>query len=152
MRLATMRVLLLKNFYFVPFFKSSAETSHMPAVIYTQPELASIGLIETAARAKYSDIRTVHFDFDENDRAIAEGATKGGVKLVARKNGTILGASIVGEGAGDLIQMVGIVMANKLKIIAFTKMISPYLAAARLCAAPRALGIRTRYLAQNHKN
>ena len=118
--------IIIKNFYFVPFFKASAETGHMPAVIYAQPELASIGLTEAAAKAKHADIRTVHFDFDENDRAIAERSTKGAVKLVARKNGTIVGASIVGEGAGDLIQMVGLAMANKLKIIAFTKLISPY--------------------------
>ena len=118
--------IIIKNFYFVPLFKSSAETDHMPAVIYSQPELASIGLTEAAAKAKFGSIRSVHFDFDENDRAIAERSIKGGVKIVARKNGTILGASIVGEGAGDLIQMVGLAMANKLKIIAFTKLISPY--------------------------
>jgi pyruvate/2-oxoglutarate dehydrogenase complex dihydrolipoamide dehydrogenase (E3) component len=117
---------LIKNFYFVPFFKSSVETNNMPAVIYTQPELATIGLSEAAARSKFSDIKVVHFDFDENDRAIAERSTKGGVRLVARKSGKILGASIVGEGAGDLIQMVGLAMGNNLKIIAFTKLISPY--------------------------
>lgn len=118
--------IIIKNFYFVPFFKSSAETEYMPAVIYAQPELASIGLTEVAARANYTDIRTVHFDFDENDRAIAERSTKGAVKIVARKNGTVLGASIAGEGAGDLIQIIGLAMANKLKIIALTKLISPY--------------------------
>ena len=117
---------IIKNFYFVPFFKASAETCHMPAVIYAQPELASVGLSEKEARQKHSDVRIVHFDFDENDRAIAERSTKGAVKFIARKNGQVLGASIVGEGAGDLIQIIGLGMANKLKIIAFTKLISPY--------------------------
>ena len=118
---------IIKNFYFVPFFKASAETGHMPAVIYTQPELASIGLSEQAARAKYNaDVRVVHWEFDENDRAIAEKSTGGGVKIIARKNGVILGASIVGEGAGELLQIIGLAMANKMKIIAFTKLISPY--------------------------
>ena len=50
----------------------------------------------------------------------------GGVKIIARKNGRILGASVVGEGAGELIQLVGLAMANNMKIVAFTKMISPY--------------------------
>ena len=118
--------IIIKNFYFVPFFKASAETCHMPAVIYAQPELASVGLSEKEARQKYGDVRVVDWDFEENDRAIAERATKGAVKFIARKNGQILGASIVGEGAGDLIQIIGLGMANKLKIIAFTKLISPY--------------------------
>ncbi len=118
--------IIIKNFYFVPFFKASAETGNMPAVIYTAPELANIGLSEARAREKYSDIKTVHWDFEENDRAIAERSTTGGVRLVARKNGKILGASIVGEGAGDLIQIVGLAMVNNLKIIGLTKLISPY--------------------------
>lgn len=118
--------IIIKNFYFVPFFKSSAETNNMPAVIYTAPEIASVGLSEAQAREKHSDIRTVHWEFNENDRAIAERSTEGAVKLIARKNGLIVGGSIVGEGAGDLIQMVGLAIGNKMKIVAFTKLISPY--------------------------
>ncbi len=117
---------IIKNFYFVPFFKASAETNNMPAAVYTQPELASIGLTEKSARGKYSDIKTVHFDFAENDRAIAERSTKGGVKIIAQGNGRIVGASIVGEGAGELIHIISLAMANKMKIIHLTKMISPY--------------------------
>ena len=117
---------IIRNFYFVPFFKASAETNAMPASIYTSPELASIGMTERAAKSKYQSVRTIHWGFEENDRAIAERSTRGSVKIIARANGRILGASIVGEGAGDLIQMVGLAMANKMKIIALTKMISPY--------------------------
>lgn len=118
--------IIIKNFYFVPFFKASAETNNMPAAVYTQPELASVGLTEKSARGKYSDVRTVHFGFDENDRAIAERSTKGAVKIIARGNGLIIGASIVGEGAGELIHIISLAMANKMKIINLTKMISPY--------------------------
>ncbi|MCF6219545.1 MAG: FAD-dependent oxidoreductase [Robiginitomaculum sp.] len=117
---------IIKNFYFVPFFKASAETNNMPAAVYTQPELASIGLTEKSARGQYSDIKPVHFDFSENDRAIAERSTKGGVKIIAQGNGRIVGASIVGEGAGELIHIISLAMANKMKIIHLTKMISPY--------------------------
>ena len=118
---------IVKNFYFVPFFNSSADTEQMPAAIYAQPELANIGYSEASAREKFGDdVRTVHWEFDENDRAIAERGTQGAVKLVARKNGRIIGASAVGEGAGEMIQIVALAMANKLKIIAFTKYISPY--------------------------
>ena len=117
---------IIKNFYFVPFFKASAEINNMPAAVYTQPELASIGLTEKSARGKYSDIKVVHFDFEENDRAIAERSTKGAVKIIARSNGRIVGASIVGESAGDLIHIISLAMANKMKIVHLTKMISPY--------------------------
>lgn len=117
---------IIKNFYFVPFFKASVETNNMPAAIYAQPELASIGLTEKSARGKYANVRVVHFDFEENDRAIAERSTKGGVKIIARGNGRIVGASIVGEGAGELIHIISLAMANKMKIIHLTKMISPY--------------------------
>ena len=118
--------IIIKNFYFVPFFNASAETEIMPAVIYSQPELASIGMSEQLARETHSDVRVVKWDFDENDRAIAERNMAGGVKIIARKNGKILGASIVGESAGDLIQIVAVAMANKTKIIGLTKIISPY--------------------------
>ncbi|NNC35887.1 MAG: dihydrolipoamide dehydrogenase [Acidimicrobiales bacterium] len=119
--------IIIKNFYFVPFFNSSADTEQMPAAIYSEPELANIGYSEAAAREKYGDaVRVVHWEFEENDRAIAERDTDGGIKIICRKNGRIIGASAVGSGAGDLIQMVGLAMGNKMKIIAFTKYISPY--------------------------
>lgn len=118
--------IIIKNFYFVPFFKSGASPNHMPAVIYGEPELAAIGLSEAQAREKYANIRTVRWKFEENDRAIAERDTRGAVKLTALKNGLVVGASIVGAGAGDLIQIVGLAMANKQKVIHLTKLISPY--------------------------
>ncbi len=118
--------IIIKNFYFVPFFKASAQTNALPAVIYTQPELASIGLSEAGARRQFADIKTVHWDFAENDRAIAERASVGGIKIIARGNGRIVGASIVGEAAGELIQIIALAMANNMKIIHLTKMISPY--------------------------
>lgn len=118
--------IIIKNFYFVPFFKSGVSTKFMPACIYTGPELAAVGLSEQTARATYSDVRMVQWNLDENDRAIAERQTDGGVKIMARKNGLILGASIVGENAGEIIQIIGLAMSAKMKIIDLTKMIAPY--------------------------
>ena len=65
------------------------------------------------------------FPFHENDRAIAEGKTAGECKLVLHK-GKLVGASIVGEGAGDILQIVGLAMSNGLKLTALTNFISPY--------------------------
>ena len=121
---------LIRNFYFSPPFMgdwlSKANTARMPAAIYSEPEIGSIGLTEKAAKEAGHDVRTVSWDFEENDRAIAERSNHGGVKIVATKKGKILGASIVGEGAGDLIQMISVAMTNKVKISGLAQIISPY--------------------------
>ncbi|MEL6662462.1 MAG: FAD-dependent oxidoreductase [Pseudomonadota bacterium] len=105
---------------------SKASSLPLPAVTYTSPEVAQIGLTEVEAREQYGDdFKTSSFPFHENDRAIAEGHTKGEAKLIIRK-GKILGASIVGDGAGDILQLVGVAMSNGLKVKDLTNFISPY--------------------------
>lgn len=109
-------------------FKQGSKASDLPlpSVTYVAPEVAQVGLTEAEAREQYGDsVTTSSFPFHENDRAIAEGKTLGEAKLVIRK-GKILGASIVGEGAGDIIQIVGYGMSNKLGVQSLTNFISPY--------------------------
>ena len=121
---------LIRNFYFSPPYMgdmlSSAKTDRMPAAIYTAPELASIGLTEAAAKEAGHNVRCVSWDFEENDRAIAERSDKGHVKIVATTKGKILGASIVADGAGELLHMISIAMTNKVKISGLAQIISPY--------------------------
>lgn len=110
------------------FFKQGSKASSLPlpAVTYTSPEVAQVGLTEAEAREKFGDaVKTSAFPFHDNDRAIAEAKTLGEAKLVIHK-GKLVGASIVGEGAGDIIQMVGLAMSNGLKLTALTNFISPY--------------------------
>lgn len=105
---------------------SVASDLPLPAVTYVSPEVAQVGLTEAQAREQYGDsVTTSSFPFHENDRAIAEGKTLGEAKLIIRK-GKILGASIVGDGAGDIIQIVGYGMSNKLGVQSLTNFISPY--------------------------
>lgn len=107
--------------------RSRVDDLPLPAVTYSEPELAQIGKTEAEARADYGDkIRVEEFGFEENDRAIAEGDVTGGIKLITDKSGKILGASILGTGAGDIIQMLALGMSNKLKLRDFTNFISPY--------------------------
>jgi pyruvate/2-oxoglutarate dehydrogenase complex dihydrolipoamide dehydrogenase (E3) component len=110
------------------FFKqgSTAASLPVPAVTYTSPEIAQIGLTEAEARKKFGDgVKTSAFPFHDNDRAIAEGRTLGEAKLVLHK-GKLVGASIAGDGAGDILQLVSVAMSNGLKLTALTNFISPY--------------------------
>jgi pyruvate/2-oxoglutarate dehydrogenase complex dihydrolipoamide dehydrogenase (E3) component len=106
---------------------ATANVAHMPAVAYCEPELARIGLTEAEAYQQFGrDVTVTKAEFDDNDRAQTERATMGFCKLVIGKGGKILGATIVGEGAGEAIQLVGLVMANNQKVGALTNLISPY--------------------------
>ncbi|MDD2762363.1 MAG: dihydrolipoyl dehydrogenase [Opitutaceae bacterium] len=76
----------------------------VPAIIYTDPELAGVGLGEDGAKAKGLDVRVGKFPFAANGRAIAADAADGFVKIIAdAKTDLILGAQIIGRGASELI-------------------------------------------------
>jgi len=79
----------------------------VPAIVYTDPEVASVGLGEDAARAKGLSINVGKFNFAANGRAIANDSTDGFVKIIAdAQTDRILGAQILGRGAGELISEV----------------------------------------------
>ena len=105
---------------------SKAKTSHIPWVTYTDPELAQVGLTEAEAREKHGSAMTVaRFDYDENDRAIATGKTAGFIKVMVVK-GKPVGATIVGDQAGELIGVWALAIANGLKMGAVAAMVAPY--------------------------
>ncbi len=97
-----------------------------PWVTYTDPELAHVGTTEAEARETHNGVKVARWTFEENDRAQAERDTKGLVKAVTGKDGKILGASIAGRNAGELIHPWALAIANGLKIKAFTNYIAPY--------------------------
>ena len=99
----------------------------LPWVTYTEPELAHVGLGEAEARERHAgDLTILRWPFHENDRAQAEHATHGVIKVVARRNGRILGASILGPQAGELVQLWVLAISQGLKVGAFATMIAPY--------------------------
>ena len=76
----------------------------VPAIVYTSPEVASVGWGEEAAKAKGFAVNIGKFNLAANGRAIAAGATDGYVKIIAdAKTDKILGAQILGHNAGELI-------------------------------------------------
>ena len=98
----------------------------IPWVTFTDPELAQAGLTEDAARKRFGRVNVYRWPYHENDRAQTERAVEGFIKVVTNARGRILGASIVGEHAGELIQMWSLALTQGLDIKAMTQWISPY--------------------------
>ncbi|NJO33548.1 MAG: FAD-dependent oxidoreductase [Rhodospirillales bacterium] len=99
----------------------------MPWVTYTDPELAHVGLTEAEAREGHGEtIRILRAEFARNDRAQAEGHREGLLKAVVSKRGRILGATIVGPQAGELILPWVLALSKGLKIGDMASVIAPY--------------------------
>ncbi|CAE7649430.1 merA [Symbiodinium necroappetens] len=105
---------------------AKVENRAVPWVTYTEPELAHVGMTEAMARKAGERINILRWDFHENDRARAERQTDGFCKAVVTPKGKILGASIVGPQAGELIQPWVLAIANGLKVSAMAQVIAPY--------------------------
>jgi pyruvate/2-oxoglutarate dehydrogenase complex dihydrolipoamide dehydrogenase (E3) component len=98
----------------------------VPWITFTDPELAHVGLTEADARAAKYKVNVLRAPFAENDRAKAELETTGHIKVVTTGKGLILGATIVGAGAGELIQIWSLAIAQRLNIKAMTTYVAPY--------------------------
>lgn len=101
------------------------QTLAIPRVTYCQPELASVGLSEAEARARGA-VTLLRWPFAENDRAQAERKTDGFVKLVTDKKGRILGATIVGAGAGELIVPWCMAIQKRMSVKDMAGLVVPY--------------------------
>ncbi|WP_085524121.1 dihydrolipoyl dehydrogenase [Tuberibacillus sp. Marseille-P3662] len=81
----------------------------IPAVVFSDPELAIVGLSEDEAKEEGYDVKASQFPFAANGRALSLNDTEGFMKLITRKeDGLILGAQIAGAGASDMIAEVGL--------------------------------------------
>ncbi|HEX9781942.1 MAG TPA: hypothetical protein VGA56_04315 [Opitutaceae bacterium] len=79
----------------------------VPSIVYTDPEVASVGIGEDEAKARGTEVKVGKFSFAANGRALAADASDGFVKIIAdAKSDRILGAQILGRGAGELISEV----------------------------------------------
>jgi pyruvate/2-oxoglutarate dehydrogenase complex dihydrolipoamide dehydrogenase (E3) component len=107
---------------------AKANYNAVPWCTYTDPELAHVGLTEEQARAKYKDkhIRCITLPFKNTDRAKAERKTRGMIKVVFGKKGRILGATIFGHLAGEIIQQWAILITHKMSAKHLLKVILPY--------------------------
>lgn len=101
----------------------------IPRTTFTDPEIASIGLSEKEALEQYSarKIHTYRLPFAEVDRAICAGRTDGGVEIVTKKwSSKILGCTIVGERAGEMLAQITLAMETNTPLRKLSGLIHPY--------------------------
>ena len=115
----------------------------IPAVVFSDPEIASVGLTETEAKAQGLDVAVGRFSYGANGRAQTLDAGEGFVKVIARKpDGVVVGAQIVGAEASNLISefALAIEMGATLEDVALTIHPHPTLGEMAMEAAEGALG------------
>lgn len=96
----------------------------VPGVVYSDPEIAFVGLTEEAARSGGHKVMVARFPFTANGRAMAAGHTEGFAKIVAGEEfGEILGVHIVGAHAGDLIHEAVVALSLECTVDEFARMI-----------------------------
>lgn len=100
----------------------------MPAVVFTDPEVATVGLSEPAAAARGISAQARNLSLAHVPRALVNFATTGGITLVAeRTTGRLLGAQVVAAGAGDIIQIAAMAIRARLTVAELADDLFPYL-------------------------
>jgi len=96
---------------------SKGVTDKVPWTTFTSPEVAHVGLTEPQAREKLDDeVMTCEWSMEKVDRARTDGDTEGFIKLVHKKDGTLLGATIVAGQAGEMIHEWIVALDRGLKV------------------------------------
>ncbi len=106
---------------------SKIDTRHVPWCTFTDPEVAHVGASEADLRSSGAAFDVYRFPYEKIDRAITDGSTIGVLKVFAtRGTGKILGATILGESAGDLICELAVAMRNGVTLRNLADTIHPY--------------------------
>lgn len=103
----------------------------IPSCVYTDPELAHVGISTAEAQARAAEVRCFTQAMSEVDRAVLDGHAEGFVKIhVARRGGRILGATVVAPHAGEMISELTLAIARRVPLSALADVIHPYPTAA----------------------
>lgn len=109
------------------FGKGKSSSLLIPYATFTSPEIASVGLFEKDLKERGVKYKIIEKHFGDNDRALCDGATQGMVRFrVDAQTGAILGASIVGESAGNMISEVTVAMQQGTTLDKLAYVIHPY--------------------------
>ncbi|MEW6130346.1 MAG: FAD-dependent oxidoreductase [Acidobacteriota bacterium] len=114
-----------RNALFPGSLKGLAQS--VPWTTFTDPEIAHAGLTEAEARVKYGDnLEARVVEMGRVDRAVTESDTSGFIKVIHKKDGTVVGATVVAERAGEVIHEWAIAIAQNWKISELSSMIHVY--------------------------
>jgi dihydrolipoamide dehydrogenase len=110
----------------VDFISEGKPVNHqpIPAAIFTFPEFASVGMTEEEVKDSNLNYTIGRFPYSAGSRSNAIGAKSGLVKVIANRDGFIIGAHIVGEDAGELLQTLNLAINTKVKINQFKELIT----------------------------
>ena len=96
--------------------KTKVQKVTQPRVIYTTPEIGSVGFSKDQATTKYGDkLNTSRVNFSENDRAITANKKLGWIEIYIYRN-LVVGASVVGIGGGELLNFWSLIISNRISI------------------------------------
>jgi pyruvate/2-oxoglutarate dehydrogenase complex dihydrolipoamide dehydrogenase (E3) component len=98
----------------------------VPWATFTDPELAHVGMTEVDAAKAGKKIRVLRWPYAENDRAQAERRTEGHIKIVAGPRGSILGVTIVGANAAEMINIWALALSRGLRLSEVAGYVAPY--------------------------
>lgn len=118
--------------------EAALDLSAMPAVVFTDPQVGTVGLTEAAAREQGLEVESRTLSLEHVPRALVNFDTRGFVKLVAeRGSGRLLGAQIVAAEGGEVVQAAALAIRAGLTVEALGNELFPYLTmveALKLCA------------------
>ena len=104
------------------------DLSALPHVIFTDPQVASVGLTEATARAQGKRVKTAVLHLKDMPRALAARDTRGLIKLVAEEGtGKLLGAHVLADQAGEVIQAATLAVRFGLRVQDLVETFHPYL-------------------------
>ena len=123
--------------------KTAVDYLGMPSVVFSDPEMASVGYTEAEAKEANIEVKAAKFPFAANGRALSLNDTEGSLKLITRKeDGLVIGGQIVGANASDMIAEVGLAIEAGMTAedVALTVHAHPTLGEITMEAADVALG------------
>ena len=103
------------------------DVKHVPWTTFTDPELAHVGATEAALLEQGESFEVYRFPYTKLDRAVTDGESTGMIKVYAKAwNGRILGASILGTSAGEMIAEYALAMRHGIRLRQISDTIHPY--------------------------
>ncbi len=114
----------VRNALVAPLFK--VNYANLAWTTYTVPEVAHVGYLEQAAKEDGVFYKAVFLNIDENDRAKAEDDRRGVIKVILDAKRRVIGASIVGEKAGEMLAVLSLMVSKKVKLAAAMRVMYQY--------------------------